>query len=181
MVTAMDQPEQSVKETQAESDQYLTFRVLGERYAVNILDIKEIIEVTQMTRVPMALAAIRGVMNLRGNVAPVIDLAERLHATRTQLDRRSVILVVQLEIEGERHVMGMLAEEVNEIVEIQPDQMQAAPEFGAGIRQNFIRSMAQLEGQFIVLLDLSRVLSITELSQHQGHGVPSVASEMDSH
>jgi len=181
MVTAMDQPEQSIKETLTESDQYLTFRVLGERYAVNILDIKEIIEVTQMTRVPMALAAIRGVMNLRGNVAPVIDLAERLHATRTKLDRRSVILVVQLEIEGERQVMGMLAEEVNEIVEIQPEQMQTAPEFGAGIRQSFIRSMAQLDGQFIVLLDLPRVLSIAELSQHQGQGVPSVASEMDSH
>ncbi|MBV0932964.1 chemotaxis protein CheW [Marinobacterium weihaiense] len=150
------------------SDQYLTFQVLGERYAVNILDIKEIIEVTQMTRVPMALAAVRGVMNLRGNVAPVIDLAQRFHETPTELDRRTVILVVQIEVEGEWQVMGMLAQEVNEIVEIQADQFQPAPEFGAGIRQSFIRHMAQLDGRFIVLLDLARVLSVSELSVHLG-------------
>lgn len=166
----MDNTEQAAVEA-AGSDQYLTFRVLGKRYAVNILDIKEIIEVTQMTRVPMALAAVRGVMNLRGNVAPVVDLAERFHATRTELDRRSVILVIQLEVEGERQVMGMLAEEVNEIVEIPPEQFQSAPEFGAGIRQSFIRNMAQLDGQFIVLLDLGRVLSVAELSMHQGETV----------
>jgi len=153
------------------SDQYLTFQVLGERYAVNILDIKEIIEVTQMTRVPMALAAVRGVMNLRGNVAPVIDLAQRFHDCRTTLDRRSVILVVQLEIEGEWQVMGMLAEEVSEIVEIAPDQFQSAPEFGAGIRQSFIRNMAQLDGRFIVLLNLDQVLSVSELSVHQDDSI----------
>ncbi|ULG68204.1 chemotaxis protein CheW [Marinobacterium sediminicola] len=161
----MDNAEQAA-DTAAGNDQYLTFRVLGEQYAVNILDIKEIIEVTQMTRVPMALAAVRGVMNLRGNVAPVIDLAERFHATSTQVDRRTVILVVQLEVEGERQVMGMLAEEVNEIVEIEADHFQPAPEFGAGIRQSFIRSMAQVDGKFIVLLDLSQVLNIDELSTH---------------
>lgn len=149
------------------NDQYLTFRVLGEQYAVNILDIKEIIEVTQMTRVPGALAAVRGVMNLRGHVAPVIDLAERFHARRTALDRRSVILVVQLEMEGEQQVMGMLAEEVNEIVAIEPDSFQPSPEFGAGIRQSYILRMAQVDGRFIVQLDLGRVLSIAELSAHQ--------------
>lgn len=151
----------------AGNDQYLTFRVMGEQYAVNILDIKEIIEVTQMTRVPMALAAVRGVMNLRGNVAPVIDLAQRFHASRTELDRRSVILVVQIEVEGEALVMGMLAEEVNEIVEISPEQFQPAPEFGAGIRQSFIQNMARVDDQFIVLLDLNRVLNVDELSTHQ--------------
>ncbi len=176
MVIAMDNAEQAAVAA-AGNDQYLTFRVLGEQYAVNILDIKEIIEVTQMTRVPMALAAVRGVMNLRGNVAPVIDLAERFHATATELDRRSVILVVQLEVEGEHQVMGMLAEEVNEIVEIEPDRFQPAPEFGAGIRQSFIRSMAQVDGQFIVLLDLSRVLSIAELSTHQAESESAVMAE----
>lgn len=159
------------------SHQYLTFRVLGERYAVNILDIKEIIEVTQLTRVPMALAAVRGVMNLRGNVTPVIDLAERFHATPTSIDRRTVILVVQLECEGEAQVLGMLAEEVNEIVEIEPERMQPAPEFGAGIRQSFIRSMAQLDGQFIVLLELGQVLNLNELSAHPGRAEPARLAE----
>jgi len=165
----MEQSEQVALEP-AGNDQYLTFKVLGERYAVSILDIKEIIEVTQLTRVPMALAAVRGVMNLRGNVAPVIDLAQRFHDSPTELDRRSVILVVQMELEGEQQVMGMLVEEVNEIVEIEPDRLQAAPEFGAGIRQSFIRRMARLDEQFIVLLDLNRVLSVSELSLHQGDG-----------
>jgi len=176
----MDQPEPLLEEAPSVSDQYLTFRVLGERYAVDILTIKEIIEVTEMTRVPMALAAIRGVMNLRGNVAPVVDLAQRLHATPTELDRRSVILVVQLEIDGEREVMGMLAEEVDEIVQIGPDQLQPAPEFGAGIRQSFIASMARLDDRFIVLLDLPRVLSVSELSQHQTEELSTAAAEAGS-
>lgn len=166
MVTAMDNAEQAAVAA-AGNDQYLTFRVLGEQYAVNILDIKEIIEVTQMTRVPMALPAVRGVMNLRGNVAPVIDLAQRFHAIRTELDRRSVILVVQLEVEGEWQVMGMLAEAVNEIVEIDDDHCQPPPEFGAGIRQSFIQRMAQVDGRFIVMLDLARVLNPDELASHQ--------------
>lgn len=179
MVIAMDNTEQAV-DAAAGSDQYLTFKVLGEQYAVSILDIKEIIEVTQMTRVPMALAAVRGVMNLRGNVAPVIDLAERFHASPTRMDRRSVILVVQIDVEGEKQVMGMLAEEVNEIVEIQEDHFQPPPEFGAGIRQSFIRSMAQVDGRFIVMLDLGRVLSIDELSSHQADNETAAVAETGS-
>lgn len=161
-------PDSGASTTHTGSEQYLCFKVLGERCAINILDVKEIIEMPQLTRVPMALAEIRGVINLRGNVAPVIDLAQRFRGKTTVIDRRSIILVVQVESEGERQVFGMLAEEVNEIVEIGEDHLQPAPEFGAGLRRDFIHSMARVGEQFIVLLDLNQVLSIAELSVHPG-------------
>lgn len=148
------------------TEQFLCFKVLGERYAINILDVKEIIELPKVTRVPMALPDIRGVINLRGNVAPVIDLAQRFRGCPTRIDRRSVVLVVHVDCEGERQAFGMLAEEVNEIVDIGSEHLQPAPEFGAGLRPEFIQSMARVNDEFIVLLDLSQVLSIAELSAH---------------
>lgn len=147
--------------------QYLTFRVLNNRYAIDILDVKEIIEVTMMTRVPKAHASVRGVMNLRGNVAPVVDLAHRLHDKALDLDRRTIILVVEIGSDNETQVLGMLANEVNEIVEISDEDIQSAPEFGAGIRREFINRMARVEDDFIILLDLHRVLNTDELSHHQ--------------
>ncbi|WP_432698340.1 chemotaxis protein CheW [Marinobacterium sp. YM272] len=150
--------------------QYLTFRVLNNRYAIDILDVKEIIEVTMMTRVPKAHASVRGVMNLRGNVAPVVDLAHRLQNKPLQTDRRTIILVVELEIESETQILGMLANEVNEIVEINAENIQSAPEFGAGIRREFIDRMARVDDEFIIMLNLPRVLNTDELSQSQaGH------------
>ena len=147
--------------------QYLTFRVLNNRYAIDILDVKEIIEVTSMTRVPKAHASVHGVMNLRGNVAPVVDLAHRLRGQTLRFGRRSVILVVEFEWDGERQTIGMLADEVSEIVEINDDHIQSAPEFGAGIRREYIDRMARVDEAFIVLLNLSRVLNIDELSLNQ--------------
>ncbi len=172
-ISAQGESVTSVSDSAQGTEQFLCFKVLGKRYAINILDVKEIIELPKVTRVPMALADIRGVINLRGNVAPVIDLAQRFRACATEIDRRSVVLVVQVECDGEYQTFGMLAEEVNEIVEIGSDHRQPAPEFGAGLRADFIQSMARVGDEFIVLLDLNQVLSITELSAHRKDISPS--------
>jgi purine-binding chemotaxis protein CheW len=149
-----------------ESSQYLTFHVQGECLAIGILDVKEIIEVGVMTRVPMTPDYIQGVINLRGNVVPVINLGSRLGRGGSLLSKRTCIVLVEVETGGEFQTIGMLVDEVNEILEIREAFMQPAPDFGTDIRTDFIRRMARVGEDFIVLLDVSHVLAIAELSQH---------------
>lgn len=147
-----------------EAMQYLTFFCGNERYAIAILDVKEIIEVSQMTRVPMAPGHIRGVINLRGSVVPVIDLAARLGRPESALTKRSCIVLVEVAANNERQLIGMLVDEVNEILEIAPENLQAAPDFGTDIRTDFIHAMGRVDDIFIILLDINHVLSVPELS-----------------
>jgi purine-binding chemotaxis protein CheW len=148
-----------------EATQYLTFFVAGERYAIAILDVKEIIEVSQMTRVPMTPDYIRGVINLRGNVVPVVDLCARLGKGRCELTKRSCIVLVEVDTRNERQQLGMLVDEVNEILEIPSSHLQPAPDFGTDIRTDFIQSMGRVDDVFMILLDINHVLSVEELSQ----------------
>lgn len=151
----------------AESDatQYLTFLAGQERFAISILDVKEIIEVSSMTNVPMTPDFIRGVINLRGSVVPVVDLSVRLGKQRSELDKRSCIILVEIETDAERQTLGMLVDEVNEILEIDADSIQPPPNFGTDIRTDFIHAMGRVDDTFIILLNINRVLSLEELSQ----------------
>ncbi len=149
------------------SHQYLSFQVAGECYAVGILDVKEIVGVVGMTRVPMAPAHIRGVINLRGNVVPVIDLSARLGKAVSLLTQRSSIVLVEVEVHGERQALGMLVDEVKEILELTVEQLQPAPDFGTDIRTDFIQAMGRVVDSFMIILDVNHVLSVDELSQLQ--------------
>ncbi len=157
----------AVAVAEEESSQYLTFFVADERYAIDILDVKEIIEVGQMTRVPMTPAYIRGVINLRGSVVPVVDLCARLGKGRCELTKRSAIVLVDVESRGERQMIGMLVDEVNEILEIEKSHLQPPPDFGTDIRTDFIQAMGRVDDIFMILLDIDHVLSADELSQLQ--------------
>lgn len=147
-----------------ELNQYLTFHVQGERFAIGILDVNEIIEVGAMTRVPMTPNFIQGVINLRGSVVPVVNLAARLGRAPSQVSKRSCIVLVEVDAGGDQQISGMLVDEVNEILEIPPGQMQPAPDFGTDIRTDFIQRMGRVGEQFIVLLEVNTVLSVHELS-----------------
>lgn len=144
--------------------QYLTFLVGEEKIAVGILDVKELIEVSSMTRVPMTPDFIRGVINLRGSVIPVIDLSARLGREVSQLSKKSCILLVEISHDEQSQAIGMLVDEVNEIVEIATEDIQPPPNFGADIRVDFIKSMGRINDEFIILLAIDRVLSVSELS-----------------
>ena len=144
--------------------QYLTFKVHNERMAIAILDVKEIIEVANMTRVPMTSGNILGVINLRGSVVPVVDLSYRLKGEKSQLSKRSCIVLVEQEIDGEIHPMGMLVETVNEILEIPDHQIQKAPDFGTDIPAAFIGCMARYHDDFIIMLNIALVMNADELS-----------------
>ena len=145
--------------------QYLTFAAVNQTMAIAILDVEEIIEVAEMTRVPMTSNNIRGVINLRGNVVPVIDLGARLGGTESSLSKRSCIVLVDVHVDGEKHSMGMLVDAVNEILEIKDDAIQKTPDFGTDIRPDFIDRMGRVGEEFIILLKIERVLDIEELSE----------------
>jgi len=147
-----------------DTTQYLTFLAGEERFAIGILDVKELIEVSSMTRVPMTPDFIRGVINLRGSVVPVVDLASRLGRSTSELTKRSCIVLVEIVLEEEGQTIGMLVDEVNEILEISQTHIQPPPNFGTDIRTEFIKAMGRVEDEFIILLDINHVLSIEELS-----------------
>jgi len=150
---------------QEEAGQYLTFFAAGERYAIDILDVKEIIEVGRITRVPMTPEYIRGVINLRGSVVPVVELSSRLGKDGSELNKRSAIVLVEAASRGERQMIGMLVDEVDEILQIAASHLQPPPDFGTDIRTDFIRAMGRVEDVFMILLDINRVLSAEELSR----------------
>lgn len=143
------------------SNQFLTFKVLDRVTAIKIDDVQEIIEIGSMTRIPMSSPCIRGVINLRGSVVAVVDLGCRLNGQRIHIDKRSCIVMV--DVEHEDQMMGMLVSEVNEILEIEPQNMQKTPEFGTEIRSDFIAQMGRSGEEFIAILNLRRVLSVLDL------------------
>ena len=149
---------------EAEAEQYLTFKVSDECYAIGILDVQEIIEVGRMTRVPMTPAHIRGVINLRGSVVPVVDLKARLGKSVSELTKRSCIVLVEVSAGEGRQSLGMLVDEVKEILEIAPTNLQPAPAFGTDIRTDFIQAMGRVDEAFMILLDVNHVLSVDELA-----------------
>lgn len=147
-----------------EPRQYLTFTLGGEMYAVETLSVKEIIEYGQVTTVPMMPPSIRGVINLRGAVVPVIDLKARFGGRPTEVTRRTCIVIIELGGSDERQVLGIVVDTVSEVLEIPPGEIEAPPAFGARIRADFIRGMGKVGGGFVILLNVEAVLSTDELS-----------------
>lgn len=146
------------------TQQYLTFRVAGQTYAIASRYVCEIIEPDQLTMVPMTPALVRGVINLRGCVVPIIDLALRFDAGRGGLGQRSCIVIVALEEDGETHRLGALVDAVSAVIELEPQALRPAPTFGNRIRSDFIEDMARIDERFVTLLRLEQVLSATQIA-----------------
>jgi purine-binding chemotaxis protein CheW len=148
------------------AEQYLTFMLGTEVFAIGILAIKEIIEYHSLTVVPMMPAAIRGVINLRGSVVPVIDLAVRFARRQSEVTKRTCIVIVEVESEGERKDIGVVVDAVNQVLDISAAEIEPAPLFGAKLRTDFIRGMGKVKDKFIVLLDVNYVLSLEDIGAH---------------
>jgi purine-binding chemotaxis protein CheW len=149
----------------ADRQQYLTFMLGKEVFAVSILRIKEIIEYGQLTVVPMMPEFIRGVINLRGSVVPVMDLLARFGQDSSALSKRTCVVILEIELEGETQDVGILVDAVNEVLEISGSEVEPAPRFGTNIRADFISGMGKVGGRFVIILDLNRVVSSGELQQ----------------
>jgi purine-binding chemotaxis protein CheW len=154
-------------QTLVEEKQYLTFMLGGEMFSINILCIKEIIWYANRTEVPMMPACIRGVINLRGAVVPVLDLSNRFGKPSTPVIKSSCIVIVELSTsnEGERLNMGVVVDSVQAVLEIPTSEIEPAPSFGAKIRPDFIEGIAKVAGKFVILLNVNRVLSMEEIGQ----------------
>ncbi|MBP9712875.1 MAG: chemotaxis protein CheW [Sterolibacterium sp.] len=152
----------------AETHQYLTFLLGGEMYAVGILNVKEIIEYGQLTEIPMMPSFVRGVINLRGAVVPVIDLAARFGAAPTTVQRRTCIVIIEILQEDGRQDIGILVDAVSEVLEIPGSEIEPAPAFGAKIRTDFIAGMGKIQQKFVILLNIQRVLSVDEMASLSG-------------
>src|SRR5450830_1238401 len=150
-----------------EEKQYLTFMLGGEMFSLSILCIKEIIWYANLTEVPMMPACIRGVINLRGAVVPVMDLSNRFGKPSTAVIKSTCIVIVEVPtaIEGEHQNMGIVVDSVQAVLEIPTSEIEPAPSFGAKIRPDFIEGIAKVNGKFVILLNVNRVLSTEEIGQ----------------
>lgn len=144
--------------------QFLTFSLGGEVLALEIRFVKEILQYGSITEVPLSPPAVRGVMNLRGAVVPVIDLSVRFGRVPTSLDRRTCIVVIEVEEEGRPTVMGIVVDHVSEVLEIAETDIDPPPAFGSTLRTDFIRGVGHIGGRFVILLEIERVLSAVELA-----------------
>ncbi len=147
-----------------EEQQYLTFLLGGEMFAIGILNIKEIIEYGSLTEVPMMPGFIRGAINLRGSVVPVVDLSSRFGRARTEVSRRTCIVIIEVESAEEKHDIGVMVDSVSEVLEIARSEIEPPPAFGARIRVDFMAGMGKVAGKFVIILDADKVLSVDELS-----------------
>jgi purine-binding chemotaxis protein CheW len=146
-----------------ERNQFLTFTLRNEVFAMDIRSIREVIQYGGITEVPLMPPTIRGVINLRGSVVPVIDLAARFGWTLTEISRRTCVVVLELEQGDTRSVLGIMVDHVSEVLDIAPDEIEPAPAFGSRLRSDFIHGVGKVGGKFVIILKVDQVLSIEEL------------------
>jgi purine-binding chemotaxis protein CheW len=144
--------------------QFLTFMLGGEMFAMDILGIKEIIEYSALTEVPMMPPSVRGVINLRGAVVPVIDLAVRFGRAPAPVTKRTCIVIVEIALDDARQDVGVVVDAVNAVLDIPPEHIEPPPTFGTRIRTDFIQGMGNVNNKFVILLDANQVLSLDELA-----------------
>jgi purine-binding chemotaxis protein CheW len=160
--------------------QYLTFMLDGEQFALGILTVKEIIEYGHITAVPMMPAWIRGVINVRGAVVPVMDLSARFGRKTATVTRRTCIVIVEVEADREARDVGVVVDAVNAVLDIASGEIEPPPALGGMIRSEFILGMGKVEGKFVIILDAGRVLSESTLdasAEVGGQGAPPTSTE----
>ncbi len=151
--------------TGASVAQLLTFSLGGEVFAMDIHNVREIIQHGPMTVVPLMPAFVRGVINLRGAVVPVIDLQSRFGRAPACVGPKTCIVIFDAMRSQERVELGLLVDSVSEVLELPADQLEPSPDFGASVRRDFIRAMGKVDGRFVIVIDPDRVLDIDEMAR----------------
>jgi len=153
-----------------ETTQYLTFKLEGEIFALDISKVREVLDFTAITKVPRTPEFMRGVINLRGNVVPVVDMRLKFGMTKTENTVNTCIIIVEIHLDGETTVLGALADAVQEVIELGSGQIEPAPKIGTRLKTDFIQGMGKQGEGFIIILDIDRVFSADELSLVQEAG-----------
>jgi purine-binding chemotaxis protein CheW len=151
-----------------ETRQYLTFKLGNEIYATDVAKVREVLDLTTITQIPRTPDFMAGVINLRGSVVPVVDLRLCFEMSKTESTRNTCIVVVEVLLDNESTVIGALTDSVEEVIDLEPDQIQPAPRIGTQIRTDFIKGMGKRDTQFIMILDIDRVFSAEELAVARG-------------
>jgi purine-binding chemotaxis protein CheW len=169
-----DDTEQQNETTAAEEAiQYLTFKLDGESFATEISNVREVLEYTQITPVPRSPEFMRGILNLRGSVVPVVDLRLQFGMATVEQTVDSCIIIIEVNIEGTTTVLGALADSVQEVIDLKPDQLEPAPSFGTRIDNQFIQHMGKLEDRFVIILDIDKVFSLEQIYRTANSGTES--------
>lgn len=147
-----------------ETVQYLTFKLDDEIFALDVSKVREILEITSITKVPQTPAYMRGVINLRGSVVPVIDMRLKFGMSETNQTVNTCIIVTEVDMGGDTTVLGTLADSVQEVVEMEPDSIEPAPHIGTKLNTDFIKGMGKVDTDFVMILDIDKVFSADELT-----------------
>jgi len=142
-----------------ETGQYITFKLGNELFAINVAQVREVLELPQITKVPTAPSYMRGVVNVRGKAIPVVDLRLKFGLDRTEDTVNSRIVVLELELDGETTVIGGIADSVHEVIELEPDQVNPPPRIAMRWRTELIQGMGRRGDEFIIILDIKQVFS----------------------
>jgi len=171
-------------EINSTTNQYLTFTLNKDIYALDIASVREVLELTPITRIPRTPKFMRGVINLRGHAVPVVDMRLKFGMSRTEDTINTCIIIVEVVFDGESTVMGALADSVREVIELTENMIEEPPRMGTTIKTEFIRGMGKQDDEFVIILDINKILSVEELAvlmsvQHDNTSVE-VPSEPDS-
>lgn len=148
-----------------ETVQYLTFKLAEEVFALDVAKVREILEITTITKIPQAPDFMRGVINLRGSVVPVIDMRLKFGMTSTEQTVNTCIIVVEASMDGDTAVLGALADSVQEVVEMEPENIEPPPHIGTRLNTGFIAGMGKVDSRFVMVLDIDKVFSSNELQR----------------
>jgi len=154
-------------ESIAETTQYLTFRLEDELFALDIGKVREVLDFTTIAKVPQTPDYMRGVINLRGSVVPVVDMRLKFAMTMAEQTVNTCVIIVEVDLDGEKVVMGAMADAVQEVLDLEPDQIEPPPRIGTKLNTDFIRGMGKHDDQFIIILDLDKVFTVNELELQQ--------------
>jgi purine-binding chemotaxis protein CheW len=164
--------------TATEQTQYLGFHIAGEEYAIGILRVREILEYDTVTRVPTTPPSIRGVINLRGSVVPVVDLAVKFGLPGSAITKRSCVVVVDALVHGEGMVIGLLTDAVSQVLDLPAGDIEPPPSFGTRVRVECLLGMGRSGKKFVLLVDIDRLLSVDEAATAQAVAAGEPAAEV---
>ncbi len=151
-------------ESEKETKQYLTFKLAHETFAVDVARVREILDLINITKVPRTPDFMRGVINLRGSVVPVVDMRSKFGMSSAETTVNTCIIIVEVEIDGDGTVLGAMADSVQEVLELSPEQIEPPPRIGSKLKTDFIKGMGKRDDHFVIILDIDQVFSASELS-----------------
>ena len=157
-----------------ETTQYLTFKLGDEVFALDIGKVREVLDFTTVTKVPQTPDFMRGVINLRGNVVSVVDMRLKFGLSITEKTVNTCVIITEIEVDGETTVLGAMADSVQEVLDLEPEQIEPPPRIGAKLNTDFIMGMGKHNDQFIMILNIDKVFSGIELADTKGFDLSAV-------